>query len=175
MNNLTKTLLGGVALTALAAVPANAAKHSHPAFTVTALHAGHAVNKTKMHVPSRAHVTYTFGVSTSVSAANAGTAVKLAGTYYKFNSYSTLCSRPAQKVKVSPKKTALARVGTSTETYSFGCASGPTVFYGDTYTLNNGATSGETDSFVSTLTAKFMNSTGKYKGTLNLDVNVTVD
>ncbi len=49
MNNLTKTLLGSVALTALAASPAFAAK-LHPAMHVSAAHAGgKVVNKTNMH------------------------------------------------------------------------------------------------------------------------------
>jgi hypothetical protein len=170
MNLLTKSLLGGAALCALATAPAIAA-NLHPAMHVTALHAGKAVNKTVIHNQSRTHLTYTFGVYTYVSASNAGTAVKLAATYYKWNSNGTLCSSPKEKIKV-PKKTKLAKLGHSTETYSEGCASGPTVFTGDTYNLN--APNTGTDHFTSTLIGKFNNGSAQYKGTLHLDVTVTI-
>jgi hypothetical protein len=116
------------------------------------------------------HITYTFGVYTYASASSSG--VKLGATYYKWNSYSSLCTTPKMKIK-APKKSVYAKIGTSTETYSFGCPSGPTVFYGDTWTNKTGQ-SGNTDTFVSTLTGKFTNSRGKYKGTLNLDVSVSI-
>jgi hypothetical protein len=169
MNNLTKILLGGVAISALASAPAIAAP-KHPAMHVTALHGGKAVNKSKMHNPSRTHITYTFGVYTYQSAS--GGKVKLGATYYKWNSYSSLCTTPAMRI-TTPRKSVYAKIGHSTETYSFGCPSGPTVFYGDTWKNLTGV-SGNTDTFVSTLTGKFKNSRGKYFGTLNLDVNVFI-
>jgi hypothetical protein len=170
MNNLTKTLLGGVALTALAAVPANAAKH--PAMHVTALHAGKAVNKTKMHVPGRQHLTYTFGVY-SYQPASAPPAQHIFGTYYKWNSSGNLCTAPKEKNKV-PKKSIYGKLGTATETYSEGCSNGPTVFYGDTWTNKTGV-AGNIDQWRGVLTGKFQNGSTKYKGTLNLDVRLTIE
>lgn len=69
MNSITKTLLGGAALCALATAPATAEDTS--AFPVTAVHAGHVVNKTRVHTPGRTHLTYTFGVYTYVLFAEA--------------------------------------------------------------------------------------------------------
>ncbi len=174
MNNLTTTLLGSVALAALTTAPAMAAKHhpAHPAMHVTALHAGKQVNKSRVHQNGAQHITYTFGVYTYYSASS-HSAQNLAGTFYKWNSYSTLCSAPAMKIK-APKKSTYGKIKTGTETYSFGCPSGATVFYGDIYTNKSGS-AGQTDTFVSTLTGKFRNSRGKYKGTLNLDVFVFLD
>ena len=65
MKSITKTLLGGAALCALATAPAMAGNVPH--FNVTALHAGNVVNKTRIHSPGRQHVTYTFAVYSSVS------------------------------------------------------------------------------------------------------------
>ena len=45
MNRLTRTLLGGAALSALAAAP-GMAQQKHSAFNLMALHAGRVVNKT---------------------------------------------------------------------------------------------------------------------------------
>jgi hypothetical protein len=171
MNNIIKILLGGAALSALATAPAIAGDAPH--FSITALHAGNAVFKSKLQVPGRKNVTYTVAVSTYVPASDLGTAVHLLGTYYKFNSNSSLCTTPKMKIKV-PKKSTYAKLGHATETYSEGCASGPTKFYGDTYDLKKAKGEGKVDSFVSVLTAKFKNSRGKYNGTLNLDVKVSI-
>jgi hypothetical protein len=165
MNNLTKTLLGSVALTALAASPAFAGK-AHPAMHVTAAHTGgKVVNKTNMHNQKAGHITYTFGVYTYQSASN-HSPVDLVQTFYKWNSYSTLCSTPKMKLKVG-KKTTYGTAKAGTETYSFGCPSGPTVFHGVVYTNNTG-TAGQTDTATSDLKGKFKNSRGKYKGSLNI-------
>jgi hypothetical protein len=173
VNNITKTLLGGAALCALATAPAMAGT-LHPAMHVTALHAGHAANKTAIREPSKQHLTYTFGVYTYASASD-HSAVKLAATYYKWNSNDTLCSKPKMSVKLSAKKTQFAKLGTSSETYSEGCASGPTTFLGDTYANKTGA-SGDVDNFVSTLLAKKLNLPGGvYKASLHLDVRVTLE
>ena len=171
MNVITKTLLCGTALCALATTSAVAANTPH--FNFTALHAGRVVNKTRVHTPGREHLTYTFSVSTSIPASDLHKTVYLPGVY-KFNSNSTVCSSPREKLKVIPKRTAYAKTGTYTETYSLGCASGPTVFYGATYKLVNPDGEGKTDHFVSRLMGWFQNSQGKYKGTLNLDVTVNI-
>jgi hypothetical protein len=170
MNNITKTLLGGAAVCALATAPAMAG--NVPAFHVTALHAGHAVNKTKIYQPGRTHLTYTYGVSSYVPASDLGTAVNLIYTYYKWNSNASLCTQPKMKVKV-PKKSTYAKLGHNTESYSEGCGS-PTIFYGDTYDLKNAAGEGNVDSFQSDLIGKFSNGSTKYLGNLYLDVNVSI-
>jgi hypothetical protein len=49
------------------------AQPTHPAMHVTALHAGHVVNKTKVYDPGRCGArcsTYTFGVYSSASASS---------------------------------------------------------------------------------------------------------
>ena len=172
MNNLTKTLLGGVALSVLAAVPA-VAQVQIPAMRVTALHAGHVVKKTNLHNPCSApHCDYTFSVY-SYQPASAPKKTHLIYTYYKWNSNSTLCSDPKEKIK-APKKSIYAKIGTATETYSLGCPSGPTVFYGDTWSNKTGV-AGETDYFVSTLTGKFQNNGIKYKGVLPINVYVVIE
>ncbi|HEX4157300.1 MAG TPA: hypothetical protein VHY79_02400 [Rhizomicrobium sp.] len=171
MNNLTKRLLAGSAICALATAAAIAGNVPH--FSITALHAGHVVNKTRAHTPGRQNLTYTFSVSTYIPASDLHKTVKLPDVY-KFNSYSTICSSPKQKIKVVPKKTQYAKIGTYTETYSEGCSSGPTLFYGDTYKLTNPAGEGHNDYFVSSLIGRFKNSHGKYKGTLNLDFTVSI-
>lgn len=180
MNTITQALLGGAALLALATSQGSANNLSP--FHVTALHAGRMVNKTRIHRPGRIDITYTISTSTHVPASDLGVTVKLGVTYYKWNSQTvsgayTICSNPKQKIKLSTKKTAYAKLGTSTETYSYGCTSGPTVFHGDTYDLFNKAGFGQTDHFVSTLIGKFGRkapSAPRYKGTLNLDVNVGI-
>jgi hypothetical protein len=170
MNKLTTTLLGGVAISALAIAPAMAAKHH--AMHVTALHAGNAVNKSKMHAPGATHIVYTFGVY-SYQPASAPPKTHLIFTYYKWNNSGTICSAPKMKIK-APKKSVYAKIGTASETYSFGCPSGQTVFLGDTWTNKTGV-SGNVDTFVSTLLGKFHNGSLKYKGTLNLDVDVFIE
>ncbi|HEX3945584.1 MAG TPA: hypothetical protein VHW69_16015, partial [Rhizomicrobium sp.] len=151
MNKLTQTLLTGSALCGLVTAPA-VAQPTHPAMHVMALHAGHAVNKTKFHIPGRQHVTYTFGVYTEKTANARKT--DLLGTFYRWNDttgghYTTVCSRPKQHLKV-PKNSIYARVDPGTETYSFGCPSGPTVFYGDVWTNKTGVP-GDVDTFRSSL------------------------
>jgi hypothetical protein len=170
MNYITKTLLGSAALCALATAPSMAAV---PAFHVTALHAGHAVNKTLVVEKGRSHLTYTFGVSSYVPASDLNNTVHLIYTYYKWNSNDSLCTDPKEKIKV-PKQSEYATLGTATETYDEGCSNGSTKFYGDTYDLTNSAGDGQTDSFTSKLIGKFENEGTKYKGTLNLDVDVHI-
>ena len=176
MNAIIQALLGGAALGALATAPALAGDAPH--FGITALHAAKVVNKTKVRDPSHQHVTYTFGVSTDVPASDFRQTVHLYGTYYKWSSTfsgSSTCSNPKQKLK-TPKKSIYAKLGKATETYSLGCPSGPTVFYGDTYKLTDAVGEGQTDHFVSTLIGWFQNlgNGQKYKGTLYLDVSVTI-
>ncbi len=168
MNNLAKTLLAGSALCALTTAPAMA--QNVPAFPVTALHAGHVVNKTKLQVPGRQHLTYTFGVSTYIPA-ELDKKVKLLDTLYKWT--SSLNCPLSEKPKIK-KKPIYGKVGFFTETYSEGCSSGPTVYYGNTYKLTNPEGEGKTDSFVSALIGKFQNNGVKYRGKLNLDVSVEI-
>ena len=174
MNNLTKTLLGGTALTALAAAPA-LADHA-PKFHVAALHPSKVVNKTKVHNYDRAHVTYTFGVYTSVPASDYRKTVYLASTFYRWSSYDSCYfggTEPKMRIKAR-KESKYAKIGTATESYSFRCPYGPSHFYGDTYKLNDKAGFGQTDTFVSILYGKFQNGSVRYKGTLNLDVSVAI-
>lgn len=161
-----------MAISALAVAPAGA-QPKYPAMHVTARYAGHAVNKTKLHSPCSApHCDYTFSVY-SYQPASAPKKTHLIYTYYKWNSSGTLCSNPREKIK-APKKSIYAKIGTATETYSLGCSSGPTVFYGDTWSNKTGV-AGNTDYFVSTLTGKFQNNGIKYKGVLPLNVYVFIE
>ncbi len=171
MQKLTRTLLSSAAAGALAAAPAMA-QPTHPGFHPVALHAGHAVNKTKPRNQGATHLTYTFGLY-SYQPASAPKKTHLFYTYYAWLE-STLCGFPQENKIKAPKRSIYAKIGTARETYSFGCASGPEVFYGDTWTNKTGM-SGETDQFVSTLISKFTNSGKKYKGTLNLDVSVFIE
>lgn len=175
MYKLTKTLLGGAALAALTSAPAMA-QQNHPAFSFMALHAGHVVSKTKLH-NDRYHCfprsTCTFGVYSSVPASDLHKSVPLVGTFAKFNSNSTICSAPKTKIK-SHKKSVYAKISTGTETYSLGCPSGPTTFYGDYYKLTDKSGEGHTDTFQSLLTGTFHNGSTKYKGRIVFDVSVAI-
>lgn len=169
MHNLTRTLLSGTALAALAAAPSVAG--NAPKFHVQALHAGKQVNKTVLHSPVGGHTTYTIGVSTYVPPSALHKTVPLALTFYKWSS-SAECSNPRQKIK-APKKSLYGKIKTGTETYSLGC-SAPTVFYGDSYKLTDPSGEGKTDNFVSVLYGWYENAGIKYKGTLYLDVSVAI-
>ena len=175
MSKLTQSLLGSTAAGALLVTPA-IAQPTHPGFHPVALHAGHAVNKTKLLNQGATHLTYTFGVY-SEQPASAPKKTHLIYTYYQWVtswSDSFTCTPLKTRIK-APKRSIYAKIGTATETYSFGCTNGvQPVFYGDTWTNKTG-TSGETDRFVSTLAAKFTSSGKKYKGTLNLDVSVFIE
>ncbi len=174
MNALTKTLLGGVAISALAIV--SAAAKNDPGISVSALHAGRVVNKTKVHNHGAMHITYTFSVYSTVAFNDYFKNKKaLLGTFYKWNSYSTLCSNPKQKVTFDSKKTQYGKIGPATETYSFGCPSGATVFYGAKYKITDPDAKGHADHFVVHNKGTFNNSRGKYKGTLNLDTTLTIE
>jgi hypothetical protein len=176
MNKLTQTLLTGTALCALVAAPVMA-QPTHPAMRVTALHAGHVVNKTTFHSPGRQHVTYTFGGYTSIQAV-LDKKVPVPGSFYKWNSTVsgsyTLCSTPKEKVKFDPKKTLYGKLSVATETYSFGCPSGPATFYGADYKLTTAGGFGQTDHFVISEIGWFQANGNKYKGTLNLDLSATI-
>jgi hypothetical protein len=165
-------LLAGAALCAINAVPAlaNNAPHLH----IAAMHQGGVV-KSAMHTNGATNVTYTFTVSTGVST-KSGYKVKtpLAATYYTWESNGSLCTTPKkQKIALSTKKTKYAALGTSVESYSEGC-SAPTKFYGDTYELTSKKAANKTDTFSSTLSAKFKNGGSKYAGKLTLDVAVAI-
>jgi hypothetical protein len=172
MNNLTKALLGSAAITVLAAAPAVAA---HPAFSVTAMHDGKMVNKTKMHNQKAGHITYTFGVSTAIPFSQYYQNKQPLGSFYKWNSYSTVCSNPKSRLKVDPKKTDYGKASVGFETYSLGCPSGPTKLYGVFYKITDPDAAGHTDHVHGSLSGKFKNSRGRYRGTLNIDYTLSID
>lgn len=172
MNKLTRTLLGGAALAALAVAP-GVAKNAH-AFHFTALHGGRVVYKSKFHNPHRCDdSSCTAYVYTSVPASDLRKTVRLIDTFYKLNSNSTICNNPTQHLK-APRKGQYGKVGAATETYSIGCPSGPTTFYGNTYKLTDKAGEGKNDVFVSKLRGEFTTSHGTYKGTLYIEANVAI-
>ena len=154
MNAITQALLAGAALGALATVPAVAEEVPH--FNFTALHAGHAVHKTRMRDPSRQHLTYTLGISTYI-AAELDKKVKIPFPY--------TWNGTKEKFKVAPKKTECAKIGK----YTYSTTNGG-VGYGTTYKLTNPDC--HTDRFVSTLIGWFQNNGVKYKGTLNANYAV---
>lgn len=174
MKNLTKALLSSAALCALAPLPAVAGQH--PGLALSAVHAGHVVNKTKFHNPQRQHVTYTFSAySTIPMKLNEKV---LLGTFYRWNSTVsgtyTICSNPKQKVVFPSKKTAYGKLNAATQTYSSGCPSGPTTYYGAAYKLTDSNGFGNVDHFRSSLIGKFNGPGGKYKGSMNIDHNLTI-
>src|SRR5579862_7419881 len=164
MNNITKTLLAGAAFGALVSAPAMAAPH----FGVTALHAGHQVDKSKAHVPGRIALTYTYFIYSSAPHNTSGQ--NIYASFYKWNSapngYWTLCSNPKQKFK-TPKKTIYCKTHAATESYSYGCPSGLTIFHGPVYVGVSGQ-AGNVDSWTSVLKGKMQGPSNKYKATLNL-------
>lgn len=164
MKNLTKILLGGAAFISLATTPAMA--QDVPDFHVTVLHTGKVVNKTVFHDPSRQHLTYTFEAYATIPA-ELDKKIKL-GVLSSWGCSST------QKAKITQKAT-YGKAGIYTETYSANCSGAGEVFYGNTYKLTNSAGEGKTDTFVSTLIGKFEKNGVKYKGTSNLDFNVTIE
>ena len=174
MNNLTRTLLGGAALSALTAVP-SVAQQKHPAFHVTALHQGRIVNKTARYRCYHHHFTSSCikTAYTSVSPSDLGKSVSLASTFYKFNSSYTLCSAPKTKIKAH-KKSKYGKIKTGTETYSEGCPSGPITFYGDRYKLTDPSGFGQTDHFQSKMSGKFYINGNAYAGSLILRVMVAI-
>ena len=176
MNAITQALLAGAALGALMTAPAMA-RPAGPAMPVTALYMGHAVNKTRFHNPGRQHLTYTFEFYTTLKA-ELDKKVPIRGVFYKWNSTVsgnyTLCSNPRQKIKFDPKKTRYGKLSVTTETYSYGCPSGPTTFYGADYKLTNADGFGQTDYFVISDIGWFKARGNKYKGTLNMDITANI-
>jgi hypothetical protein len=171
---IKNSLMAGAALGVLCSSPAMAG--STPDFHVFALHQGRVVTKTLIRAPGRSHLTYTYttNVSTSVStAADYGKAIKLVGTFIFIASSDSICAEPPQKLKLVSKKTPYAKLGTTTETYSLGCAN-PTVIHGDTYDLQTRNAAGKTDSFVSILSAKYKKGGIKYREMVNEDVSVKI-
>jgi hypothetical protein len=170
MNSITKALLGGAALSALATVPAMA--QAAPHFSVTALHAGNVVNKTNTHnPPHHCRSSCTLTISTYVPASDLNVNVQLLSTYYKFNSSGNICSNPKTKIKVTKSATyGNVTTGTFTET-SGTCV---IVFYGDNYELTNPAGEGNQDSFSSRMRSKFKLSGEKYKGILIMNATVSI-
>ncbi len=159
MNNLSKTLLAGAALCALAAAPAFADSGFAP--HVTALNGGRVVNKTKLHNHGATHVTYTFGLYDYVPASTP------VGTKWTLVSQS-FCPGPV-KIK-APKKTTYGKISIHHQTYSNGCE-----LVSATYKLVKQPSVGATDQFVLSAIYKFEQNGTKYKGTLNLDTTVEFD
>ncbi|HEX3944347.1 MAG TPA: hypothetical protein VHW69_09695 [Rhizomicrobium sp.] len=178
MNKLTQTLLTGSALCALGVAPANA-QPMHPAMHVTALHAGHVINKTTLPRAGDCNIHrdtcyYTASIYTSKPADARKS--DLYGTYYRWDGtvsgMNTLCSHLRQHIKV-PRRSVYAKIDKGTETYSYGCPSGPTVFYGDRWTNITGVP-GDVDTFRSSLIAHWKHGYRKFKGTFYFDVNVSI-
>ncbi len=172
MNNLARSLLGGVALGALAIAPAMAS--DSPAFHLFAMHDGRLVSKTIMHHSHRQHISTVISTYSYIQPSDLHKTVKLRHTYFKWSDNHDICSTPKQWVKLSTKRTQYAKIGISTETYSEGCPNGPTTFYGDTYKLTNPAGEGQRDSFYSSLIGRFTFDGNKYRGDLILDVTVVI-
>jgi hypothetical protein len=167
-------LLAGASLCTICAGTAFAKSTPH---LVAALHpnAGHVTFKTSLHPKNATDLTSTASVATGVTTADHLIKTKLAATYYTFLHSGTFCNPPKQKVVLSTKKTKYAKLSTSTESYSEGCGT-PSVFYGDVYDLFSKKVPKKADKFTSSLIGKnvvFGGTTYK-KGTLNLDVSVTI-
>jgi hypothetical protein len=173
MNNLNKTLLSGVALYALTSVPAVADGFGQ--FHITLLHGGRVLNKTKMHTSGATRVTSTFSAFSYIAFSDYfGHKKPLRGSFFKYNNSGDICSNPPQTVKVEPKKTLYGKASTYTTTYSENCAA-PVTFYGAAYKITDPNAKGNTD-FVHVIDkATFYNDGKKYKGTLNMDINVTIE
>jgi hypothetical protein len=175
MNLLTKALLCGAAHCALGVSPVKA-QHKDFGFHVVALHAGRTVHKTSLHAHGITHQTQTVSPSYFVSADGYRKKEYLFSTFYRFESQSSFCYPNAYKPKnkLDRKRTEYAKLGTTTSSFSLGCSSGFTPYYGDTYKLVNKAGFGQKDFFKSTLTGKYKNKNGTYKGTLHLNVEVDI-
>lgn len=78
------------------------------------------------------------------------------------------------KFKVHPKKNEYGWACVGTETYSFGCPSGPSTIYGIDYKITDPNAEGHTDHTVDTFKRTFKNSGTKYKGTLNIDMSIEI-
>lgn len=158
---------------ALAFNPAIAQNEAPHFFHFTTLHGGRIVNKTKLHNHGATHITYTVGVYTYVSASNYRKTQILPGTF-AMEEYEP-CNVSYLKM-TAPKKAEYGKVGIVTETYTGICGEGvKTVLYGNSYKLTDPNAQGKTDHFVSSIFGKFENNGTKYKGRLNLDVQVSID
>jgi hypothetical protein len=173
VNNLIKVLLGGVALSILAAAPAASQQSYQSLLSVTALHEGRAVHKTRRYHCKFPHSSCTETASSNVPASDFGKKVMLLSTFYKFNNNGNLCSDPKTKIKAQ-KKTQYAKISTGTVTYYEGCKGAQPTFYGDFYKLTNKEGFGKADTFESMLTSTFHFSGHKYKGQLILFVNIAI-
>jgi hypothetical protein len=174
MNRLAKSLLGGVAFGALVGTPAFALQQASGPH-IKALHGGRVVNKTKMPNRGATHLTYTFGIYSYISFAQAyRQKVHVQGTFYVFSTGS-VCDTDRKHFKIKQKKTEYGRASVGTETYSFGCPSGPTTIYGMDYKITDSNAQGKTDHAVGTLKTRFTRSGTKYIGNLNLDVSLAIE
>jgi len=171
---IKRVLLLGVCLQAIGLSAADA-KSAPP--LVARLIAGRAAVKTSLHSqrPSQLSSTQTI-FSTVSTSADYKKKKKLIETYYTFLNSGTFCDPPRQNVKLAKKKTAHAKLSTSTVTYSEGCGT-PTVFYGDVYDLTTKKGVGKTDKFFSTLIGHDLHYDGEIlkKATLELLVEVNIN
>jgi hypothetical protein len=157
MNNLTKTLLCGVALCAFTAVPA-VAESAGPS-NVTVLHDGRVVTKTKMH-RGATHMVSTF---TAFAYESASTAT--VGTKYPVFELIVCNTTKPMKVK-APKKTVYGKISANTQTYS-GCGH---VNVGYTVIKQPGPNTNDTFSMV--VKSEFVKDGTKYKLTTNANVDM---
>jgi hypothetical protein len=172
MNNLSKTLLAGVALSSLAAVPALAgAPNIHLAGVAArdiTMHSGVAHSKTNIRDPKYTNYTSNITFAGTISGpAFYKTPVMLWGETWIYSSCSEV---PNEKGKVAQKATAgKVAVGVESGTRS-GCGSTIFTYHGPIYTLKSKTAT--SDSFVFDVDAK---ATGikynlKLVGTTNLNI-----
>ena len=173
MNRLTRTLLGGAALSVLATAPVAAGP---PRFHVQMLHGGRVISKTQMRYRCGQDITcktYTFSISTSVPASDFRKRVNLVDTFSKFCSTASCHTEPKQRIKV-PKKSKYGKVHATTVTTHTSGGERTFVYYGDAYKLTDKSGFGQTDTFVSSLKGEWDSFGLKYKVTMNLDVSVAI-
>lgn len=170
MNNLTKALLGGVALCALVTVPA--VSENADSFHMTALHGGRVINKTRMANPGGTHVTSSVTVFTYVPFSGQHKQTLFA-SYYRWNSNSDPCTPP--KIKIGQNKTQYGKLSVSTETYTItGCQNGPAKRDLINYKITDPNAQGKTDFGQARFVGRYESGGKKYKGTLNMNLNIII-
>jgi hypothetical protein len=172
MNTLTRSLLGGAAISGLMAAPAASQQNYRLPISITAMHAGRAVNKTQRYNCEKFSCTAT--VFTYLPVSGFGQKVPVPNTFYKYNNSGDLCSNPKQTIHAR-EKTRYATINAGSTTYYEGCPGQQPTFYGDYYTLTNKKGFGKVDTFESILRATFYSGGTKYKGQFVLQVNVFND
>ncbi|HEX3945619.1 MAG TPA: hypothetical protein VHW69_16190 [Rhizomicrobium sp.] len=172
MNKLTQALLTGSALCALGAAPVSAGNTS--AIHLSMLHGGKVINKTKSYSPDRQHITYTYGVYTSIGLGQLNQKIKLNGEHPIVGTDVFGCDNPTTKIKFHLKKTVYGKAGKFAETYSLGPCGHPIVHYGLTYKLTDPNGEGHSDKLGISASGKFEQNGTKYKGAINYDFTVDI-